>query len=122
KMLSHHAGFTSTLLTVAMTALERAADQVVKRDRAAAVDEEVERRDRPHERVFEPELIPEIFSDPPALEVGHHEEDHDRHGGRPREQPECQQWSADKLRERDGRGPEFSRPIAVAVELCGELS
>src|SRR5262245_798406 len=43
-------------------ALERAADEMVKGDRAGPVHEEIERRDGPHQGVFEAELVPEIFA------------------------------------------------------------
>src|SRR5215470_10413379 len=101
--------------------LERVADQVVKRDRAAAADEKVERHHGPHQGVFEPELVPEILADPPALEIGHDQEKQDRKRGDPGEQTEREQWPADKLRERDRGRPDLARPIAIVVELGGKL-
>src|SRR5215467_16364367 len=102
-------------------ALKRAAEQVVKRDRAAAVDEKIERHDRPHQGVFEAELIPEVFAHPPALDIAHDQEQHDRQCGNAREQAEREQRAADELRERDRGRPEFAGPVAVVVELVGEL-
>src|SRR5262245_26144379 len=100
-------------------ALKRAADQVVKRDRAAAAYEEIEHRDRPHQGVFEPELVPEISADTPALHVGDEQEDHDRDRGHAGEQAERKHWPADELRQRDRRRPRLAGPIAVGVELLG---
>src|ERR1700733_889877 len=47
------------------------ADQMIERIKAAAVDQEIERGDQPHQRIFHAELVPEITTDPPALEIGH---------------------------------------------------
>src|SRR4029453_6486454 len=52
--------------------------QMIERKRGAAVVEEIERADRPHQRVFEPGLVPEIAADPPALDVRDDEENEDR--------------------------------------------
>src|SRR5215468_4728184 len=103
------------------TGLKRLADEVVKRDRAAAVDEKVERHDGPHQGVFEPELIPEILADAPALEVGHDQEQQDRKRSDASEQAEREQRAADKLGERDRGRPELARPIAIVVELGGKF-
>src|SRR2546428_11785401 len=55
---------------------KRAADQdVVERVGAPAVHEEIERRDGPHQRVFETELVPEIAADAPALVIRDGEQD-----------------------------------------------
>src|SRR2546423_2314217 len=99
-MLSHHSGRTSILLGMfAMrAALKRAADEVVKRDRAATMHHEVQRRDGPHQRVFETELIPEILADTPAFEIRHDQENEDSERDRPGEQPEREQRAADQLR------------------------
>ena len=43
------------------------AEEMVKRDHASAMHQDVDRRHGPHQRVFETELVPEIFAHPPAL-------------------------------------------------------
>ena len=85
------------------------------------MDEYVERSDRPHQGIFEAELIPKILADTPALDVGDEEKNQDDRGNRPREQSECKQRPADKLGERDRARPELSRPIAALIELDGEV-
>src|SRR6202035_5707868 len=57
------------------------ADQMIERITAAAMDQEIERRDEPHQRIFHAELVPEIAADPPALEIGHDQEQHQRQAG-----------------------------------------
>src|SRR5262245_11045069 len=133
KMLSHHSGRTSILFVMSRAsadsddesgrgpALKRIADQMVKRDRTAAMDEEIERHNGPHQSVFEPELIPEVFAHPPALDIGHDQEEEDRHGGNACEQTKCEQRAADELRDRDRGRPNPAGAIAVMIELLGKL-
>src|SRR5215831_17806754 len=94
---------------------------MIDRDRAAAVHQEIQYRHGPHQRVFQAGLVPEISADPPALVIGYDEKDHDRAGDGPGEQPEREHRTAHELRDRDGRRPEFSGTIAVAVELSRQL-
>src|SRR5208282_4649147 len=96
------------------------ADAVVQRIPAAAVNEHVEHGDRPHQRVFDAKLVPKIFADAPALDIGDQEENQDDGGDRAGENPEREQRSADKLRNRNGRSPEGAGPIAVAIKLRGQ--
>ena len=77
--------------------LKRSPDQVIERDAAAAMHQEVEGRDRPHHGVFEAELIPEVLSDAPAFNVGDEQKHKNRECDRAREQPERQERPADEL-------------------------
>src|SRR5262249_9453192 len=95
--------------------------EMIERDRPAPVHEEIKHAEGPHQRVFEPELIPEIAAYPPALVVGHDQENQDRQCCQPCEQAKRQQRTAEELRDRDRRCPEFPRPVAVPVELLCEL-
>ena len=81
---------------------------MIERDHAAAVDQEIERRDRPHQREFETHLVPEIPADAPALDIADKEKNEDRQRGRPGEQAERQQRSADQLRQRRSPAPRTS--------------
>src|SRR5262245_216784 len=99
-----------------------AEQEVIERVRPAAVHEEIQHLDRPHQRVFEAELVPEIAADAPALDIGHCEEDQNRHRDDAREQAEREQRPAYQLHDRDRRRPELSGPIAVAVELRRQLA
>src|SRR5262245_52807515 len=96
-------------------------EKMIDRDRATAMHQEIHHGHGPHERVFQPGLVPEISADPPALVIGYNEKDHDHAGDGPGEQPEREHRTAYELRDRDGRRPEFSRTIAVAVELSRQL-
>jgi len=68
-----------------------------------------------------PRWFPEIFSDPPALDIGNQEKNDDRKSHEARQQPERQQWTADELGEGNGRRPQLAGPVAVAFELRREL-
>src|SRR5262249_3348120 len=94
---------------------------MIDRDRAAAVHQEIQHRHGPHQRVFQAGLVPEISADPPALVIGYDEKDHDRAGDGPGEQPKREHRTAHELRDRDGRRPEFSGTIAVAVERSRQV-
>src|SRR5260370_26917765 len=48
--------------------------QMIDRDRAAALHQEIEGGHGPHQREFEAHLIPEKSAHAPALEVRYHEE------------------------------------------------
>src|ERR1700730_11664227 len=80
----------------------------IERDGAAAMDEEKERGEGPHQGVFEAGLVPEIAADAAALVVGHDEEEEDREGGGAREQTERQQRPADGPRDRDRPRPQVT--------------
>src|SRR5262249_41802136 len=101
--------------------LKRVADQMVKRDRATAADEEVEHCHRPHQGVFEPELVPELLADPPALDICHDQEKKDRKRSNTGEQPEREHRPADELGDRDRGRPELAGAVTVVVELGGKL-
>jgi hypothetical protein len=88
---------------------------------APAVHQEIQRGHGPHQGVLEAGLVPEISAHPPALIVGHDEENDDRKRGRPGEQSEREQRSADQLCQRDRQRPEFSRPISVILELLRQF-
>jgi hypothetical protein len=75
KILRERCGITFVL------GLEFPADPTIERIKAAAVGQEIERRDEPHQRIFHAELVPEIAADPPALEIGHDQEQDKRHAG-----------------------------------------
>src|SRR5258705_12746386 len=54
--------------------------QMVDRDRAAALHQEIEGGHGPHQREFEAHLVPEKSAHSPALVVRHDEETDDREG------------------------------------------
>src|SRR5262249_39669533 len=95
--------------------------EMIERERPAPMHAGIKRAEGPHQLIFEAELIQEIAAYPPALVVGHDQENQDRQCRRPREQADRQQRTAQKLRDRDCRRPEFPRPVAVPVELLCEL-
>src|ERR1700719_458637 len=87
---------------------------------AATMNDEIERRHRPHQGVFEAERIPEIAADTPALDIGHRQEDEDRHRHQTCEQAESEKRTAQELGDRDRRRPEPARTIAALIELPGQ--
>src|SRR5262249_57455979 len=80
-----------------------------------------ERRDVRNQGVLEPELVPEILSYPPALDIRDDQEEHEGHGGGTRKQAEREQGAGDELRERDRGRPELAGTIAIVVELRREF-
>src|SRR3954468_7651548 len=101
---------------------ELASDQqMVGRDRAPTVHQEIQRCHGPHQGVLEAGLVPEISAHAPALVVGHDEENDDCKRGGTGEQPEREQRSADQLCQRDRLRPEFSGPVSIIVELLRQF-
>src|SRR6516164_1149630 len=96
-------------------------ENAIERIRARAADEDVERSDRPHQRIFQAELIPKITTDAPAFDIADEKKNQNNGRDRAREQTECKERPADKLGERDRRRPDFSRMIAGLVELFGQV-
>src|SRR5262245_12125632 len=96
-------------------------EEMIERDRAAAVHQEVERGHRPHQRVFEAGLVPEISAHAPAFVIRHDQENDDRAGSESGEQSQREHRAGNELRQRDGRCPEFSGTIAIAIELLRQL-
>src|SRR5262249_53728723 len=76
----------------------------------------------PHQRVFETGLVPEIAAYPPAFVIRHEQKDNNGDGNESGEQAESEHRTGHELGERDGRRPEFSRTIAVAVELFRQFT
>src|SRR5215471_763725 len=91
--------------------------KVIEGIKAAAVNEEIEGRRRPHQRVFEAERIPEIAAHPPTFDVRHRQKDEDRYRRRPREQAEREEGSARELGDRDRRRPQPAGTIAGLIKL-----
>src|SRR5215471_9954694 len=117
-MLSQNSLLTSTfwLPLALMRALERAPDQMVKRDRAAAMRQKVEGAGGPHEGIFKALRVPEIAAHTPALEIGYKKEQEHRQCGGAREEAERQQGPGNELRAGDERRPYLAGPIPPFVE------
>ena len=107
---------TKAHLAVAYTVPEKA----VQRIRAATVRQDVKRSNRPHQRVFKAKLVPEIFPDPPTLDIRHQQEKHDRQGSKPREQSKSNQRSANELGRGYCWGPDLARAISLFVQVVGK--
>src|SRR5260370_15991113 len=87
---------------------------------AANVRKEIERRDRPHQGVFEAERIPEIAAHAPALDVRHREKNKKRHCRRAGEKAKREQRPEHKFGDRYCRRPQPARAVAGLVELRGQ--
>src|SRR5260370_37048254 len=81
----------------------------------AAVNKEIERRDRPHQGVFEAERIPEIAAHAPALDVRHREKNKNRHCRRAGEKATRDQRPEHKFGDRYCRRPQPARAVAGLV-------
>src|SRR5712671_3515120 len=86
----------------------------------AAVNKEIERRDRPHQGVFEAECIPEIAAHPPALDVRHREKNKNRHCRRAGGKAKREQRPEHQFGHRYCRRPQPARAVAGLVELRGQ--
>src|SRR5579862_3250333 len=75
------------------------ANEMIERVESATVDEDVERGNSPHERIFETELIPKIFADTPTLQIGDEQKGQYDGGYGACKEPEGEQGAADKLRD-----------------------
>src|SRR5438067_13878337 len=64
------------------------AEQVIERDQAAAVDQEVQRADRPHRRIFKAHLVPEPAVVLAVIVSGQRHQQEQRQRHRPRQQAE----------------------------------
>src|SRR5262245_51770829 len=98
---------------------ELAPELAIERERTAAADEEVKRREQDQDC----ELAAAVGPEEAALFRGEpHSVDHkddNRQRGRTGEQPEHQQDAADEFGHADQRSPEHAGVVADAVEQCG---
>src|SRR6516165_3143692 len=62
-------------------------ENAIERIRARAADEDVERSDRPHQRIFQAELIPKITTDAPAFDIADEKKNQNNGRDRARDRP-----------------------------------
>src|SRR3984957_19214384 len=93
--------FALSFVGATRVSLEFQTEHAVERIETAAVDENHERGNGPHQRIFETELVPKILADAPAFDIGDQQENQNDSGNRPREQSEREERPADKPRDRD---------------------
>src|SRR5712671_7541228 len=108
------------MLQPGLRSLERATDQMVKRDYAATVDQKVKYRYCPHQGVFETELVPEIPAHAPTLRICDDQKEQNGDCGRASKQSQRQQRSGPEPAHPAQPRPQLARPIAVVVKLGGE--
>src|ERR1051326_5531520 len=87
-------------------------EEMVEREKPAAVHQHIERGDRPHQRIFEAKLVPKVAADAPALDIGDQQEQKHREG---------EQWTADELGHRNRRRPKSSWPVTATVQTGRQL-
>lgn len=97
------------------------AARMIDRDRATAVQREIESGRSPQQREFEAHFVPKESAHSPAFVICHNEKHDNRASGEASKQSKCQHRTSHELREYDGRGPEFSGTIAAAIEFVHEL-
>src|SRR3954469_10659694 len=93
--------------------LEFETQQMIDRDQPAAVDQEIQRPDRPHRRIFKAHLVPEPAVVFEVIEGRQRHQQKQRQRHRPREQAERDARRRDELGEHRAIGPEPAGPEAL---------